>query len=80
MATLKPCPASARTFSLGTFTSAKFIVAVSLTRWPSLSSFLPTLTPGVSRSTMKAMIPLWRRVGSMVAKTMYQLAQEPLVM
>ena len=41
-----------------------------LARIPSLSSFLPTVKPGVLRSTMQAVMPLWRAAGSIVAKTM----------
>ena len=42
--------------------------AVSLARWPSLSSCLPTLSPLASRWTMNAPIPLCRSSGFSVAK------------
>ena len=38
-------------------------------RIPSLSSFLPTLNPGASFSTMNAVMPLYPALASTVAKT-----------
>ena len=55
--------------SLLTFTSSKMTSVVLEQRCPILFSFLPTETPGVSRSTTKQVIPLWRVVPSSRAKT-----------
>ena len=46
------------TFSPGTRTSSSTSSVVDEARIPSLSSFFPTEKPGMSRSTMKAVIPL----------------------
>ncbi len=57
IATLKPAPTSPITFAAGTRTSSKIGVPVGEARIPSLCSSLPTLKPGRSASTTKAVIP-----------------------
>ena len=69
IATLNPSPSAPTTASLPTFTSSKMTSVVFEQRWPILFSFLPTDTPGVSRSTTKQVMPLWRVVPSSRAKT-----------
>jgi len=69
MASLNPWPGTASTWAGGTRTSSSTSAAVSLARWPSLSSCRPGFTPLCVRSTMKAPIPLYLRAGSAVAKT-----------
>ena len=54
----KPNPFSPILFSFGTTTSVNIIECVSDPLIPSLSSFFPTITPCVSFSTIKALIPL----------------------
>ena len=54
-------------FSAGISTSSKEMVAVLEARWPILSSFLSTLTPGESASTTKAVMPRWPASGSVLA-------------
>ena len=54
----KPKPFSPILFFFGTITSVNIIECVSEPLIPSLSSFLPTITPSVSFSTMNALIPL----------------------
>ena len=49
-------------------------------RIPSLCSASPTENPGVSFSTMNALIPRVPRSGSVLAKTMYTSANGALVM
>ena len=46
---------------------------------PSLSSFLPTVNPGKFFSTMKAVMPLYPAVASIVASRMKTPASLPLV-
>ena len=71
MAILKPCPSCPSSASAGTWQLVKYRGGVLDPRIPSLCSASPTENPGVSRSTMKALIP---RVpcasGSVLAKTM----------
>ena len=69
MATLKPSPSGPTTFFLPSLTSSNSTSVVFEARWPILFSFLPTDTPGVSRSTTKQVMPLWRCVPSSRAKT-----------
>ena len=69
MATLKPSPSGPTTFFLPSFTSSKITSVVFEARCPILFSFLPTETPGVSRSTTKQVIPLCRSVPSSRANT-----------
>ena len=64
-----PLPISPRTFSAGTWQSSKSNSQVEDARIPSLSSFLPTLKPGESRSTKKAVMPRCPALGSALAKT-----------
>ena len=71
-----------RTFLAGTTTSSKVIPRVSEQRWPMFSSFLPTVRPGVSRSTMKPVNALLAGAfgsGLVRASTKYQLAGFALV-
>ena len=80
IATLKPCPSSPTRCSRVSFTSSKSTSLVSEARWPSLSSFLPTETPGASRGTTKQVMPLWRPEGSpMRPNTVYHWAKRALV-
>ena len=69
IAILKPSPSWPRRWEAGTRTLSKWITRVSLARWPILSSFLPTVTPGALASRTKAQMPLWRLARSRVAKT-----------
>ena len=69
MAILKPKPSSPRRSSSGTSTSSKVTARVSDARWPMLSSFLPTVTPGWSAETMKPVMPLWPASLSVLART-----------
>ena len=55
-------------FNYNFSTSSKTISAVLEARWPILSNFLPTLTPGVSRSTMKHVMPRCPADGSVLTK------------
>ena len=48
-------------------------------RWPILSSWRPILKPGNEGSTRNAEIPFPPRQASVLAKTMYTPAAEPLV-
>jgi hypothetical protein len=59
MAILKPIPGSPSRFSLGIRQSSKMRLAVEEARMPSLSSFLPSVSPGVGMGTRKALIP-WK--------------------
>ena len=59
IASLKPLFSSPTRWSAGISTSLNEIIAVSEARWPSLSSFLSTVTPPASRGTMKAEMPRW---------------------
>ena len=59
IASLKPLFSSASRFSSGIATSLNEIVAVFEARWPSLSSFLSTVTPSRWRSTTNALMPRW---------------------
>ena len=67
IASLKPLFSSPSRFSAGISTSSKEMVAVLEARWPILSSFLSTVTPGRSASTTKALIPRWPASGSVLA-------------
>jgi len=58
--------------ALGTLTSSKVRVAVEEARMPSLSSFFPTVKPGVSRGTMKAEIPEGLKEGGREDRGYYQ--------
>ena len=58
MATLYPLPTSPSKFAPGTRQFSNSTSVVLDARIPSLSSFLPTLSPSNSRSTMNAVIPL----------------------
>ena len=75
IAILKPSPSAPTTFARVSFTSSKSTSVVFEARCPSLSSFLPTATPGVSRGSAKQVMPLCRSFGSPIrAKVVYQLA------
>ena len=54
-------------------------VCVSLPRMPNLSSFAPTMNPGMPRSTMRALMPRWPKAASVWAITRYTEAELPLV-
>ena len=74
-ATLWPLPISPSRFSAGTFTSCRMRGVVDEPWSPILCSFLPLLTPGNARSTMKAV----KCSPSTLAKTMKTSAKPPLV-
>lgn len=59
MAILKPSPGSPSRLSLGMRQSSKMRLAVDEARMPSLSSFFPSVSPGVGMGTRKALMP-WR--------------------
>lgn len=59
MAILKPIPGSPSRLSLGMRQSSKMRLAVDEARIPSLSSFFPSVSPGVGMGTRKALMP-WR--------------------
>ncbi len=81
MAILNPSPSSPMRFSSGTRTSSKVSSAVGEPRMPILCSTRGAAKPGVSVSTMKALIPLRPPAsGSVSAKTVTTLATEPWVM
>ena len=81
MAIVKPSPSAPRRFSTGTRTSSKFSSAVGEPRIPILCSTRATAKPGVSVSTMKALIPLRPPAsGSVRAKAIRTLATLPWVM
>ena len=80
IASLKPWFSSPSRLPAGTSTSSNEISAVSEARWPSLSSFLSTVTPSASRGTTNALIPRWPASGSVFAYTVYHDAWLPLVM
>ncbi len=69
IATLKPSPSGPTTFFFVSLTSSNRTSVVFEARWPILFSFLPTDTPGASRSTTKQVIPLCRSVPSRRANT-----------
>lgn len=57
MAILKPIPGSPSRLSLGMRQSSKMRLAVDEARMPSLSSFFPSVSPGVGMGTRKALMP-----------------------
>lgn len=57
MAILKPIPGSPRRLFLGMRQSSKMRLAVDEPRMPSLSSFFPSVSPGVGMGTRKAPMP-----------------------
>lgn len=57
MAILKPIPGSPSRLSLGMRQSSKMRLAVDEARMPSLSSFFPSVSPGVGMGTKKALMP-----------------------
>lgn len=57
MAILKPIPGSPSRLSLGIRQSSKMRLAVDEARMPSLSSFFPSVSPGVGMGTRKALMP-----------------------
>ena len=63
MAWMKPSPSLPSRASWPTWQSSKTSEAVSEMRMPTLSSCLPTETPGVSRGTRKAEMPRWSDPG-----------------
>ena len=67
IASRKPWFSSPSRYSAGISTSSNWICAVSEARWPSLSSFFITETPGASRGTTKAEMPLCPASGSVFA-------------
>ncbi len=69
MATRNPSPSSPIRFSTGTRTSSKSMRPVLPARIPSLPWSVPVVRPGIPRSTMKAVIPLWRFARSTDANT-----------
>lgn len=69
IAILNPWPGSPRTFPFGILQSSKIKFVVDDPLMPSLSSFLPTLNPGVGFGTTNALIPLCFLDLSVVAKT-----------
>src|SRR6201999_794250 len=68
--TLYPSPSLPRRFPCGILTSSKFKTQVLLALIPSFFSFFAMENPGVSFSTMNAVMPLYPFDGSKVAKTM----------
>src|ERR687891_53002 len=80
IASLKPLFSSPSRLAAGISTSLNEIIAVSEARWPSLSSFLSTVTPPASRGTTKAEMPRCPASLSVFAYTVYQEACEPFVM
>ena len=69
IAYLYPLPTSPITSSAGTRTSSKRTGHVLDARIPSLSSFLPTLSPGASAGTTKVVMPLYPASGLAFAIT-----------
>ena len=65
----KPWPSSPTRFSAGTSTFSKKSSPVEPAQTPSLCSVSRVVTPGHSRSTMKAEMPLCLADGSVLAKT-----------
>jgi hypothetical protein len=81
IAILNPSPSSPSRFSTGTRTSSKVSSAVGEPRIPILCSTRGAAKPGVSASTMKALIPLRPPAsGSVRAKTVSRFATLPWVM
>ncbi len=81
IAILKPSPSAPSRFAAGTRTSSNVSSAVGEPRMPILCSTRGAAKPGVSVSTMKALIPLRPpAAGSVRAKTVSTLATEPWVM
>ncbi len=68
MAMMNPWRSRPRMLAAGTRTSSKKISAVLEARWPILSSTLPTVIPGVSRGTRKAVTPRAPLAGAVLAK------------
>jgi len=65
---LNPCPGFPRRFSAGTSASSKINSAVPEARSPIFSSTFPMRNPGVFfRSTIRLIIALYPRAGSVVA-------------
>ncbi len=69
MAISKPWPSSPTRFSAGTSTFSKKSSPVEPAQMPSLCSVSAVATPGHSRSTMNAEMPLCFAAGSVFAKT-----------
>jgi len=64
----KPSPSSPSRFSTGTRTLSRKISALTIARWPIFDIGLPSVRPGVSRSTTNAVMPRDRSAGSTVVK------------
>lgn len=79
MAILKPSPGSPSRLSLGMRQSSKMRLAVDEARMPSLSSFFPSVRPGVGMGTRKALMPLLCKDLSVLAKTTTAEASQALV-
>src|SRR5262249_13931059 len=79
IAILNPAPSSPTSALLGILASSKITSQVLEQRCPILSSLRPMRTPGVSASTTKQAIPLWRHDLSNVASTVNHEATPPLV-
>ena len=69
IAIVKPSPSSPTRLAAGTSQSEKYRIPVLPARTPSLPWSESLENPGKLRSTMKAVIPLWPRALSTVAKT-----------
>ena len=69
MAILKPSPSWPRMAVLGTRTSSSTSSDTAAPRMPILSSVFPQETPGILRSTKKAVVPLAPMPGSVTAMT-----------
>ena len=67
-------------YSIGTRQSSRITSEVCEARMPSLDSFLPIDSPGVSLGTTNEAWPRWPRSGSTVATTTVTLAMPPFVM
>lgn len=79
MAILKPIPSSPSRLSLGMRQSSKMMLPVDEARMPSLSSFFPNESPGVGMGTRKALMPLFCKDLSVLAKTTVAEASQQLV-
>ena len=78
IAIMKPAPSPSISALAGTSTSLRNTSAAGSARCPSLPSGLPTVRPGVSRSTKNALMPLCRASGSVFANTTNMLASGAL--
>src|SRR3954447_11570769 len=75
---VRPAPTSPRTFSPGTTTSSKNSSETFSARWPSLSSPLPVLNPGVPASTTKRLNASKPGRSAVLATTTSTSAMPPL--